>query len=223
MWAAITGAGRGLGRGLAEGFAKRGFSLVIHARDPKQLAETEAVCRSHGVNVHKVLGDLVDADLCAKLTEVCRSVGVEVLVNNAGIPCPGKSLDNLSEVEVADLLKVNFECPIKLASALWPKIKGSPKGCLININSMVGIEPKLNRSIYSAVRFGLRGFTEALALEVAGSQTRVFGVYPTRIRSRPEYEYGFEVSDVVQRIFEFYEKGAGPALVLDGRPGKKEK
>lgn len=223
MWAAVTGAGRGLGRGLAEGFAKRGFSLVIHGRDIKQLSDTEAACRALGANVHQVVGDLVDPNVSAKLIEVCQTSGVEVLVNNAGIPCPGKSLDQLSESEISDLLKVNFECPIKIASALWSKIKESPKGCLININSMVGIEPKLNRSIYSAVRFGLRGFTEALALEVAGTQTRVFGVYPTRIRSRPEYEYGFEVGDVVQRIFEFYEKGSGPALVLDGRPGKKEK
>lgn len=218
MWGVITGAGRGLGRGLAEAFAQSGFSLILHARDAQALADTEAICRSFGVKTKCISGDLQDPSVLNQIINQANSLECGLLINNAGAPCPGKALLDIKSAEIDELIKVNLEIPIKLTHGIWSVLGRSPKSCVININSMMGIEPKLNRSIYSAVRFGLRGFTEALALEGQKLGVRVFGVYPTRIRSRPEYEYGFEVNEVVERILNFYKGDSGTSLVLDGRP-----
>ncbi len=218
MWGVITGAGRGLGRGIALGLADRGYSLLIHGRDSNQLDETAKLAEQKGVKVERVYGDLIDPLVVESLIERAKLLDAELIVNNAGISCPGKSLTDLSITEVTDLLNVNLEVPIKIIHALMPQLRAKSRGVVVNINSMVGIEPKLHRSIYSAVRFGLRGFTEALALEAKSYGVKVLGVYPTRIKSRPEYEYGFEVADVVSRILSSIDSGTETALILDGRP-----
>ena len=97
-------------------------------------------------------------------------------------------------------------------------MKKRQSGTIVNVNSIVGLEEKPNRTVYTAVRFGLRGFTRALALEAKQSGVRVIGVYPTRIKSRPEYEYGFEVPQVVQETLAYIETTDGCELILDGRP-----
>jgi len=218
MWATITGSARGLGRGLALGFAERGYSLVLHARNNALLEETAQLAQKFKVQTKLIVGDLTDSKVLQNITDTSSAVGSSILLNNAAIPCPGKPFTELSSKEIADLLKVNLEIPISLTHSFWPRLKGTMSPAIIFLNSMVGIEPKLHRTIYTAVRFGLRGFTESLALEAKDSGIRVFGVYPTRIRSRPEYEYGFEVDEVVQMILEFYDHGTGTELILDGRP-----
>ncbi len=218
MWALVTGSGRGLGRGIALGLAERGYSIILHARDNSHLKETEQLVRKFDVKTKLVVGDLEDDATLEQLIKVSSELKAELLVNNAGIPCPGKPLEELADSEMKSLLRVNLEVPMALCHAFWPRLKAAKIGTIVNINSMVGIEPKLNRSVYTAVRFGLRGFTEALALEARACNVRIFGVYPTRVRSRPEYEYGFEVEEVVQRILEFIDSGNETALILDGRP-----
>lgn len=218
MWALVTGSGRGLGRGIALGLAERGYSLILHARDSAHLKETAQLVEKFGVQTREVSGDLEEDKTIQKLIEISSELKAEMLINNAGIPCPGKPLQELSAAEMKSLIRVNLEVPMTLCHAFWPRIKANKKGTIVNINSMVGIEPKLNRSAYTAVRFGLRGFTEALALEAPPDIIRVLGVYPTRVRSRPEYEYGFEVEEVVRRILESIDSGNETALILDGRP-----
>jgi NAD(P)-dependent dehydrogenase (short-subunit alcohol dehydrogenase family) len=138
-------------------------------------------------------------------------------VNNAGIACPGLSLDDLRASQLDEMIAVNLSAPIHLSRAAYVAMKSRKTGTIININSFMGIEERKNRSLYCSVRFGLRGFTRAFALEAEENGVRVFGVYPTRIKSRAEYTYGFEVAEVVERIMDFWHKGTGSELVLDGR------
>lgn len=215
-WAMVTGAARGLGRAIAERLAQDGYNLILHARDRKKL-EQAAQSFSGGGEAVLIDGDLTDPAVIAKLAKEAENRGIECLVNNAGAACPGLPLEEIKSGQIEELISVNFATPIVLSRAVYPSLKKRKSGTIININSIVGIEEKRFRTIYSAVRFGLRGFTRSLAIEAAESGVRVIGVHPTRIKSRPEYEYGFEIPEVVDRIWSYWKNGDGCELILDGR------
>ena len=217
-WAVITGAGRGLGRELALKFASSGYNLFLHARDVEFLKSVKAEVQKFSIEVDLCTGDLRDREIVTSLLSRALSKNPAVVINNAGVPCPGLPLNELKEDYIESLFEVNLHTPIIMCKAFYEHFLKRKSGTIININSIVGIEAKKLRSVYSAVRFGLRGFTQALSMEAAEKGIRVFGVYPSRIKSKPEYEYGFETEDVANRIFDYMQSQKGDELVLDGRP-----
>src|SRR4051794_40656429 len=84
----VTGASSGIGAGLAEEFARRGAVVGMSGRDKDRLAETASRGREHGAEVHEFVADLADPAAVDRLAEEVITVmgGVDVLVNNAGIP-----------------------------------------------------------------------------------------------------------------------------------------
>ena len=91
-------------------------------------------------------------------------------------------------------------------------------GSIININSIVGLEEKKNRSIYSASKFGLTGFTRSLALETKGTKIRILGAYLSKVRTVPDDEFGLNMEDVCEKVFLLYENHQYDELIMDDRP-----
>ena len=85
---------------------------------------------------------------------------------------------------------------------------------IININSMVGLEIKKPRTLYSATKWGLRGFSNSLKLEK--EYLNVLDVYPTNIRTTPERENAMDAEMVVDKIYQSY-CNKEEQLILDGR------
>ena len=85
---------------------------------------------------------------------------------------------------------------------------------IININSMVGLEPKKHRTIYGSTKFGLKGFSDSLRLE---SDKNIVDVYPTRIQTYPERKNCMDIKFVCDKIYESYSKKLNKDLILDGR------
>ena len=133
-----------------------------------------------------------------------------MLINNAGITCPGLPLSDLSENKIENIIDINLKANIFLVKYLHSYINN-----IININSMVGLEPKKNRSIYAASKFGLRGFSQSFNLE--DISCNILDVYPTNIKTLPNRDNAMEVDFVLNKIYEAFISNH-KELVIDGRP-----
>jgi short-subunit dehydrogenase len=132
-----------------------------------------------------------------------------MLVNNAAIVCPNILLNEYTEEMILNMIDVNLKAPILLSYYLQPHLTD-----IININSMVGLEYKKPRTLYSATKWGLRGFSNSLKLET--SQINILDVYTSNIKTTPERENAMDVDYVVDNIYEAFLKRESE-LILDGR------
>tara|TARA_R100001082_G_scaffold33104_1_gene17177 strand:+ start:508 stop:1089 length:582 start_codon:yes stop_codon:yes gene_type:complete len=185
----ITGASSGLGIHLAKKFEENGHPVFRH-------------------NGRKDY-NLADVDDVQRLAFEAISEGVEVLVNNAAIVCPNILLNDYTTTQICDMIEVNLKAPILLTHYLLPYVKN-----VININSMVGLEVKQPRTLYSATKWGLRGFSNSLKKE--NSSAVFLDVYPTNIKTTPDRENAMDVDMVVDEIYKAYTLDESE-LILDGR------
>ena len=107
------------------------------------------------------------------------------------------------------MINVNLKAPILLTTFLLTNLEK-----IVNINSMVGLEIKSPRTLYSATKWGLRGFSNSLKKE--NTSIQILDVYPTNIRTKPERKNAMDIDYVVQRIYDSFEKNE-KELILDGR------
>ena len=119
----VTGASGGIGAALAEGFAARGATVGICARRADKLEEVLAKCRVHAPDSKAWTVDLADLDgLDAFAARAADDLGgIDVLVNNAGIP-KRKPVQVLPYSVVEDVMKINYLSPVRLTLALLPSI-----------------------------------------------------------------------------------------------------
>ena len=104
----------------------------------------------------------VSDDVNKVVQETVEKLGsIDILINNAAIICPGKELLLYSHDEISNMVEVNLTAPILLTFYLLNQLTD-----IININSMVGLEIKSPRTLYSATKWGLRGFAQSLKEEL---------------------------------------------------------
>jgi short-subunit dehydrogenase len=219
----ITGAGRGLGRALAIAFGERGYPLILHARNPVMLDET---CNLIQRDIVKVIGDLREPKTIEVIVSIAKEYEHLVLINNAGMWSTGINLDDELHDEIEkpiEIINVNILATFQLTQRIYSSMSRHKCGTIININSVCALDPKKGRAIYSGVRWGLRGFTDALRQEACDKNIAVIGVYLSRVKSRPEYGHGMEMIDVCRKIIESYESGLSGMLVIDERPEEHKK
>jgi NAD(P)-dependent dehydrogenase (short-subunit alcohol dehydrogenase family) len=176
----VTGAGRGIGRAIALRFAGEGARIALAARTS---AEIEAVARevdAAGGRARAVPMDVAD------LASVERGVhdalefteGVlDVLVNNAGV-FTVVPFAEMSPATWYRLLAVNLNGPFHVTLLALKGLEQSPRAHLVNVSSLAGKQPFAGSSAYCASKYGLRGFSDVLRLELAPRGIRVTTVYP---------------------------------------------
>lgn len=192
----ITGALSGLGIHLWKKFESEGHTVFSHQG------------RKHF--------DLTKVDDVKKLAHTAIKSDVKVLINNAAIVCPNKPLHEYEEQEILDMISVNLTAPVLLSYYMLEHLTD-----IININSMVGLETKQPRTLYSATKWGLRGFSNSLRAEVGEDQIPfILDVYPTNIKTTPEKQNAMDVHFVVDKIYNTYKEQSEHSLILDGRPKK---
>jgi short-subunit dehydrogenase len=182
--AVVTGAASGIGEAVAHALARRGSDLVLLDRDASRLAAVASALGSH-VRVSSHVVDLADADAT---TRVGRAVlashpRIRLLVNNAGVALGGR-FDQVTLEEYLWLLEVNFGATVRLTHLLLPALKAEPGAHLVNVSSVFGIVAPPGQSAYSASKFAVRGFTEALRHELAEDGIGVTRVFPGGVRTR---------------------------------------
>lgn len=172
----ITGAGSGIGRALAHQLDARGARLALSDVDHDRVAATAAAC-SDARTYHL---DVADRDAVrAHADRVVADFGrVDVVVNNAGVALAADVLEQ-SDEDIDWLLGINLHGVISGTQAFLPHVVAS-RGHVVNVSSVFGIMGMPSQSIYNAAKFGVRGYTEALAIEmdVAGTGVGVHCVHP---------------------------------------------
>lgn len=170
--ALLTGASGGIGRAIARMLHRRGAALVLSGRRRDALEELAAEL---GDRVEVAVCDLAEPDSVADLVD--RAGPVDVLVANAGLPASG-TLDSFSPEQIDRSLAVNLRAPMQLARALSPAMVERGAGHLVFVSSFSGKVASGGSSVYSATKFGLRGFAFALREDLLGSGVGVTTVFP---------------------------------------------
>jgi short-subunit dehydrogenase len=170
----LTGATGGLGQAIARALGARGAQLILTGRRGDVLESLASELGAPAISV-----DLADRADVARLIEEAGSV--DVLVANAGLPGTG-TLVELSQEEVDRGLEVNLRAPIALAHALLPAMRANRRGQLVFISSLSGKSASGSSSIYSATKFGLRGFGLSMRDELHGSGVSSSVICPGFIR-----------------------------------------
>lgn len=183
---AITGAASGIGRALATDLARRGAHLALSDVDEAGLAETARACEGRGTEVTTAIVDVADRAAVEGWAEaaVADHGTVNVIVNNAGVAL-GSPITTMSYDDLEWLMGINFWGVVHGTKAFLPHLEASGEGHVVNISSVFGLLSIPSQSAYNAAKFGVRGFTDALRmeLEIAGSCVSATTVHPGGIRT----------------------------------------
>jgi short-subunit dehydrogenase len=169
----LTGASGGLGAAIARGLAERGARLVLSGRRVEILEPLAAE-----LDAAVLPADLADP---GAPEELARKAGeVDVLVSNAALPADGP-IDDYTPEQVDRALDVNLRAPIFLARALTPAMVRRGRGHIVLMSSIGGIATTPGSGLYSATKFGVRGFGLALRQDLRGTGVGVTVISPSFI------------------------------------------
>lgn len=184
--AAVTGAGSGIGRALAIELAGRGSHLALSDVDETGLFETVARCEGAGVKVTSHRLDVADrAAVHAWADQVVADHGrVNLIVNNAGV-APAATVESMSHEDFAWLMDIDFWGVVHGTQAFLPHLIAAGEGHVVNISSVFGLISVPSQSAYNAAKFAVRGFTDALRMELdlADSGVSATTVHPGGIKT----------------------------------------
>jgi NAD(P)-dependent dehydrogenase (short-subunit alcohol dehydrogenase family) len=165
--AAITGASSGIGRSLGLELARRGAHLALSDVDEAGLAETALRAKRAGVEVTTARVDVADrAAVEAWADQVVADHGrVNLIANNAGVAV-GASVEGTSYEDFTWLMDINFWGVVHGTKAFLPHLRTAGEGHVVNISSIFGLMGIPMQSAYNSAKFAVRGFTEALRIEL---------------------------------------------------------
>nr|WP_294875615.1 SDR family NAD(P)-dependent oxidoreductase [uncultured Pedobacter sp.] len=177
----ITGSSRGLGRSLTEAVLNSGDKVAATARDITQL--NDLVTR-FADQILPIALDVTDYEqVYASVAKAAKHFGrIDVLVNNAGFGIIGAA-EAYTDEQVRSQLETNLYAPIEITRAVLPYMRNQGEGRILQISSIGGRVGNAGLTMYQAAKFGLGGFTEALAKEVAPLGIYVTSVEPGGFRT----------------------------------------
>jgi short-subunit dehydrogenase len=168
--ALLTGATGGIGQAIARALDRRGASLILSGRRVEVLEPLAAELGARAL--------AVDLSSPAEIDRMLGEAGeVDILVANAGLPASGL-LESFTLEQIDRALDVNLRAPIVLAHALAPRMVERGQGHLLFMSSQAGRASSPGTSLYTATKFGLRGFAASLRADLHGSGVGVSTVFP---------------------------------------------
>ncbi|MGF7152008.1 short-subunit dehydrogenase [Sphingomonas zeicaulis] len=179
--AVITGASSGIGQATAEAFAADGWNLVLAARSHEDLETVAAHCRAAGAQVLVVPTDVGDAEPVRALARLARGFAdpIDLWFSNVGVGAVGKFLDVPMAIH-DQIVRSNLIGHMNDAHAALPMFIEQGHGVFVNMISLGGFAAAPFAAAYSASKFGLKGFSEALRAELADHpDVHICDVYPS--------------------------------------------
>jgi len=182
--AVVTGAASGIGQAVAVALARRGCHLALADVNAAGLARTTALVRAAGgaaasvrVSEHRL--DVSERAAVAAFPAEVSAVhpGVDLLVNNAGVALGG-TFEQVSDEDVEWLFGINFWGVVRMTRAFLPLLRASDDARLVNLSSVFGLVAPPGQAAYAASKFAVRGFSEALRHELAGTSVGVTVAHP---------------------------------------------
>jgi len=190
--AIITGASSGIGEATARLLSEKRYRVVLAARRLERLEALAQELRAAGGQALTVETDVANLDDLQNLVQTTlKEFGeIDVLFNNAGI---GRIdwLERLDLVEDIDAqIQINLTAVIQLTRLVLPHMLARRSGHIINMSSVAGLLPVPTYSVYTAAKYGVRGFTEALRRELKPSGIHVSGLFPGGVNTAFREESG---------------------------------
>ena len=175
----ITGAAGGIGSQIARALARTGAELALVDMDANKLGNLKRAVKEIGCKAHAFPCDLTATNAIKNLTEHISETmgGIDVLINCAGIANFGLFEEQTAE-SMELLWRINVIVPMQLSRALLPQMKKRGHGRIVNVGSIFGSIGFAYFTSYSASKFAMRGFSEALRRELEGSGVGVTYVAP---------------------------------------------
>lgn len=194
--ALVTGATSGLGRALVERLVNNGWKVYGIARNETQLSQLELKYK----DFHAIKCDLEDSRSYSEALTQLRGAKIDLLINNAAF----FKYESIEDIDISDVLKmvnINLVGPILLVKLLLENIKNSTLKRIVNINSVAGLNGIKDQSVYCATKFGLKGFSEAVAQEVIQHGVLITNVHPGGINTplwNDDNPYPGDVCDLLE-------------------------
>jgi short-subunit dehydrogenase len=200
--ALITGASAGIGAVYADRLARRGYDLVLVARDEVKLDALAARLKDEtGVKVEILRADLADADDVRQVEARLQADDITMLVNNAGIAVAGPTVD-MNPGRLEAMIQLNVVVATRLARAVAPGLAQRRKGDIVNIASVAGVrgdQPAISVG-YSASKAYVLAFSEGLDSELAPHGVRVQAVLPGATRTELWAKGGIDIDTLPQEV-----------------------
>ncbi len=178
----VTGASSGIGAGLAEALAKEGAVVGICARRADRLKDVVDRCMAYSPDSRMWVTDLADLDAVDQLAiDVMDAFGgVDLLVNNAGIP-KRRHVTALDIEVITQVMHINYLSPMRLTMALLPHMLARGSGTIVNVSSIAATLSAPGEAAYDASKAALTAFSEAMAVDLWETGVKVMVVYPAVI------------------------------------------
>lgn len=182
----LTGATGGIGQATARALLRKGASLLLVGRSEGALDELSRQLTAAGASASRVrwiAADLTLAQDVQRLVNEAARLDCNVVIHGAGLPAFG-ALQTLPAADIRSVLQTNLEVPVLLTQALLPRLLTLPQAQIVCVGSALGRMGLPGFSVYSASKFGLLGFAEALRRELADTTVRVQYIGPRSTRTR---------------------------------------
>ena len=180
----VTGASSGLGRDIAKLLCAEGLNVYVTARRKDKLLELQKECSKDSGKIKIIDGDLTKEDFRGKLiTQILKeSKRIDYLINNAGY---GKisSFEETDYKDIEGMFALNVIAGEHLCQLVLPSMRKQKGGRIINISSVVALEPPLYMTPYNATKFAVHGFSKSLGYELIGTGISVSVVFPSRMKT----------------------------------------
>lgn len=230
--ALITGPTVGIGHAFAEELARRGYDLVLVARDEERLKSVaSALSSAHGVATEVLPADLASREDLARVESRLLAPGegqahVDLLVNNAGFTLKENIVDSTADDEER-LLSVLVVAVMRLTKAALPGMIARRAGGIVNVSSVAGFAPY---GTYGAAKIWVTTFTEGLSFDLEGTGVRAVAVCPGYVHTEfhqragvrvnaPEFMW-IPVESVVSEALATLFRGTGSPVVIPSRQYK---
>lgn len=177
--AVVTGAGGGIGRATALVLARRGCHLALADIDGAAAERVAEEARQLGVRATHHHLDVADRAAVHAFPGVVDAAHgrVDLVINNAGVALGG-SFEQIAAEDFDWLMEINFHGVVRMTRAFLPRLRESDEARIVNLSSIYGIISPPGQSAYSASKFAVRGFSNALRHELEGTTVGVSVVHP---------------------------------------------
>ncbi|MDB6060943.1 MAG: putative oxidoreductase [Verrucomicrobiaceae bacterium] len=195
--ALITGASTGIGAVYADRLARRGYDLILVARDQKRLEERAAQLRNEtGVSVEVLKADLTDKAVLQAVEQRLRSdERISVLINNAGMAAKGTLIEaDVDELET--MIQLNVVAVTRLAKAAATNFVAQGRGIIVNVASVLALAPELLNGSYSGSKAYVLNLSQSLHNEIGNLGVQIQAVLPGATRTEIWERSGMAATDL---------------------------
>mgnify|MGYP001120964524 CR=1 FL=1 len=206
----ITGAGSGIGRALALHLAQEGARLALNDWNTETLQATVDLIGQEQSLVYSQAFDVSDRQAWESFAKkVNDHFGqIDGVINNAGITTFPETIPEMDPVDFSRVLEINLWGVIHGSQVVIPYLLKQKASLLVNISSLLGLMGYGGQGAYVTAKFAVRGFTETLRQELAGTGVLVTAIHPGPVKTNLTRNIKYDDQDLLNRLSNYFDEAA---------------